>query len=222
MPSRANHGCNAGDILFIAFATTPKNSPLVIRYGRHSRRIWWAGWVPTPLPSKGTVLQTAEFADSLYLPRYEGAFIYTGLPLPLSPGPVRLGRSNRKLLFVCLQLRCFASASLKNRISPLFCGATAVIVDFSYCGLFKPVFQSTLSFTFGSLCFKWAPSLPRRTSMVEPMGLEPTTFSLQGNCAPNCATAPQCPQPLFNDHLQGRTGQVRKIQVENIPKIATA
>ena len=26
--------------------------------------------------------------------------------------------------------------------------------------------------------------------MVEPMGLEPTTFSLQGNCAPNCATAP--------------------------------
>ena len=26
--------------------------------------------------------------------------------------------------------------------------------------------------------------------LVEPMGLEPTTFSLQGNCAPNCATAP--------------------------------
>ena len=26
--------------------------------------------------------------------------------------------------------------------------------------------------------------------MVEPMGLEPTTFSLQGNCAPTCATAP--------------------------------
>ena len=25
---------------------------------------------------------------------------------------------------------------------------------------------------------------------LEPMGLEPTTFSLQGNCAPNCATAP--------------------------------
>ena len=29
-----------GDILFIVFATTPKNSPLIIRYGRHSRRIW--------------------------------------------------------------------------------------------------------------------------------------------------------------------------------------
>ena len=26
--------------------------------------------------------------------------------------------------------------------------------------------------------------------MVEPRGLEPLTFSLQGNCAPNCATAP--------------------------------
>lgn len=132
MLSRANHGGKAGDVLFIAFATTPKNSPLIIRYGRHSRRFWWAGWVPTPLPSKGTVLQTAEFADSLYLPICEGAFIYTGLPLPLSPGPVRLGGSNRKLLFVCLYCNCFASASLKNRISPLFYGATAVIVDFSY------------------------------------------------------------------------------------------
>ena len=26
--------------------------------------------------------------------------------------------------------------------------------------------------------------------LVEPMGLEPTTFTLQGYCAPNCATAP--------------------------------
>ena len=26
--------------------------------------------------------------------------------------------------------------------------------------------------------------------LVEPRGLEPLTFSLQGNCAPNCATAP--------------------------------
>ena len=35
-------------------------------------------------------------------------------------------------------------------------------------------------------------SLPfmKYVHMVEPMGLEPTTFSLQGNCAPNCATAP--------------------------------
>ena len=38
----------------------------------------------------------------------------------------------------------------------------------------------------------WAPSTIKRTSLVEPMGLEPTTFSLQGNCAPNCATAPYC------------------------------
>ena len=49
------------------------------------------------------------------------------------PNLMRLGGSNRKLLFVCLLLRCFASASLKNRISPLFCGATAVIVSTSYC-----------------------------------------------------------------------------------------
>ena len=39
----------------------------------------------------------------------------------------------------------------------------------------------------------WAPSTIKRTSLVEPMGLEPTTFSLQGNCAPNCATAPYKP-----------------------------
>lgn len=31
---------------------------------------WWERWVPTPLPSKGTVLQTAEFADSLYSPLF--------------------------------------------------------------------------------------------------------------------------------------------------------
>ena len=36
----------------------------------------------------------------------------------------------------------------------------------------------------------WAPSTIKRTSLVEPTGLEPVTFSLQGNCAPNCATAP--------------------------------
>ena len=34
--------------------------------------------------------------------------------------------------------------------------------------------------------------------MVEPMGLEPTTFSLQGNCAPNCATAPYCAFALYD------------------------
>lgn len=35
-----------------------------------------------------------------------------------------------------------------------------------------------------------AVTVPTQTSavLVEPMGLEPTTFSLQGNCAPNCAT----------------------------------
>ena len=39
-----------------------------------------------------------------------------------------------------------------------------------------------------------AVTVPTQTSarLVEPMGLEPTTFSLQGNCAPNCATAPYC------------------------------
>lgn len=29
--------------------------------------------MPTPLPPKGTVLQTAEFADSLYSPVFRGA-----------------------------------------------------------------------------------------------------------------------------------------------------
>ena len=35
-------------------------------------------------------------------------------------------------------------------------------------------------------------SLRTHSPMVEPRGLEPLTFSLQGNCAPNCATAPYC------------------------------
>ena len=35
------------------------------------------------------------------------------------PYLIRLGRSNRKLLFVCLYYNCFASASLKNRIVSL-------------------------------------------------------------------------------------------------------
>lgn len=38
-------------------------------------------------------------------------------------------------------------------------------------------------------------SFPSR--LVEPRGLEPLTFSLQGNCAPNCATAPYALARLF-------------------------
>lgn len=52
--------------------------------------------MPTPLPPKGTVLQTAEFADSLYSPIFRGAgcalTIPTGALVRLSARVVALYR----------------------------------------------------------------------------------------------------------------------------------
>ena len=59
--------------------------------------------MPTPLPPKGTVLQTAEFADSLYSPIFRGAgcalTIPTGALVRLSARVVALYRGCPSLCF---------------------------------------------------------------------------------------------------------------------------
>lgn len=81
MLSRANHGGNAGDILFIAFATTPKNSPLIIRYGRHSRRIWskQQDLNLRPLPPQGSALPKLSYISIKGI-----GFSHSGTPISFS------------------------------------------------------------------------------------------------------------------------------------------
>ena len=59
--------------------------------------------MPTPLPPKGTVLQTAEFADSLYSPIFRGTgcalTIPTGASVRLSARVVALYRGCPSLCF---------------------------------------------------------------------------------------------------------------------------
>ena len=46
----------------------------------------------------------------------------------------------------------------------------------------------------------------KKDRMEEPRGLEPLTFSLQGNCAPNCATAPYSAGALVPIIVRGYKG----------------
>ena len=165
------------------------------------------GVEPTTL--KRTDLQSAAFADSLPTQIHAVRWKQPQTPLRLSfitlfclsileepdiaPILWRDRRHHKYFLF----LRC---SRLMNLIH--------LLVERGICLLSAPLPVTALVIV--KLLY-WAPSTIKRTSLVEPTGLEPVTFSLQGNCAPNCATAPYCPQNLFNDHLQGRTGQVRTL-----------
>ena len=72
--------------------------------------------MPTPLPPKGTVLQTAEFADSLYSPIFRG----TGCALTIPTGAsVRLSARVVALYHGCPSL-CFYYSTLLAICQALF------------------------------------------------------------------------------------------------------
>lgn len=70
--------------------------------------------MPTPLPPKGTVLQTAEFADSLYSPVFKGAgcalTIPTGALVRLSARVVALYRGCPVAFVSCVSSTFFQPA----------------------------------------------------------------------------------------------------------------
>ena len=87
--------------------------------------LWWGGWESNPLTKKERIYsppRLSDFAASPYsavsrvsLLRHITAKNYSTF-ISRSFSLKRLGESNRKLSLVCLLLRCFASAPLRDRV----------------------------------------------------------------------------------------------------------
>ena len=92
---------------------------------RRFNLLWWGGWDSNPLTLRERIYsppRLSNFAASPYsavsrvsLLRHITAKSYSTF-ISRSFSLKRLGESNRKLSLVCLLLRCFASAPLRDRV----------------------------------------------------------------------------------------------------------